>query len=65
MGNNVDFPCQRQVYLSRALKQSGDTKSGNITLNQGLNDSTERATATIKPPTAAISTPINVQICAL
>lgn len=26
MINIVDFPRQRQVYLSRALKQSGDTK---------------------------------------
>lgn len=26
MSNIIDFPRQRQVYLSRALKQSGDTK---------------------------------------
>ena len=26
MGSNEDFPRQRQVYLSKALKQSGDTK---------------------------------------
>lgn len=26
MNNFADFPRQRQVYLSRALKQSGDTK---------------------------------------
>ena len=26
MSNSEDFPRQRQVYLSKALKQSGDTK---------------------------------------
>ena len=26
MSNSKDFPRQRQVYLSKALKQSGDTK---------------------------------------
>ena len=26
MSSNEDFPRQRQVYLSKALKQSGDTK---------------------------------------
>ncbi|MEM9274851.1 MAG: hypothetical protein AAGA80_18100 [Cyanobacteria bacterium P01_F01_bin.143] len=33
-------------------------------INQRLNESTERPTATMKPPTAVISIPINIQICA-
>lgn len=27
MSSSEDFPRQRQVYLSKALKQSGDTKA--------------------------------------